>query len=291
MGLNESAKLIRQATVTVKRWVANVEAHKYADPLQTRVGQALLALEREAKAPAPVPAPVPPPPAANPIPLAFQGRGMLATWNTESVFRDLAPYLDWIALLGRLPDTTKGLADEIRADGKGPRVLVWEDENSNEGQAVVARIGAAGYLGQGESQAQHDAKLQLGPELEAAGTPKGLIDGVSYLPITHDQDGHPNAWPNNWVCFPECYEAANPMQTVANMVYEAKVNRGAKTIVPVFQLYVEGSQQPVYLDRYLNECKVVPEVAHGSWCGFSLLTEDGRPHDMDVLRALGPVVR
>jgi hypothetical protein len=201
---------------------------------------------------------------------------MLATWNTEAVWRPLAPYLDWIALLGRLPDTTMGLADAIRATG--PRVLVWEDENSNDGIGAVRRINASGYIGQGESAAQRAAKVRLGADLDANGIAKGLVDNL---------DPSSGGWPGGWTCFPEVYEAANPNATLANMLFEAR-QRGAVMIVPCYQLYVEGDQHPVFLDQYHAEA-VPLGIGKANWVGYSLLTEAERARDIAYLKSLGPV--
>lgn len=59
--MNESTRLIREATVSVPRWVEKVHAGAYRDWRSTYVGRALLALEREAKVAVPPPAPIPAP--------------------------------------------------------------------------------------------------------------------------------------------------------------------------------------------------------------------------------------
>lgn len=290
---SRAEQLAWDATVSVDEWVRRIREGyrgKLYNVAATNYYRALVELRKTGAGGIGASGGAPTPPSPAPvIPSVFHGRGMLATWNTEAVFRDLAPYLDWIALLGRLPETTLALADAIRSTGV--RVLVWEDEWSNAGIDAVTRILppdwrtkgiVTGYIGQGESAAQRASKIALGNNLDAAvtgGIPKALVDNL---------DPASGPWPPGWVCIPEVYEAANPNANVRNMVFEAK-QRGATQIVPCYQLYVEGSQTPVWLDAYLEEAKQVPEVAHGHWCGYSLLTEDGRPHDMDVLKNLGRV--
>jgi hypothetical protein len=222
----------------------------------------------------------PPPPPVDTIHPAFRGRGMIATWTTSAVWKPLAPYLDWIALLGRLPDSTMELADSMRE--AGVRVLVWEDENSNDGIAAVRQVGASAYIGQAESQTQLDQKLIVGRDLDAWGVPKALISNVTFLPPTG------KSWPAGWLCIPECYENANAHATVANMNFEAVVNRGASRILPCFGLFTEGEQSPVWLDHYLGELTALPSVGI-NWCGYSLPTLNDRPTDIATLHSRGPV--
>jgi hypothetical protein len=110
---------LRRMAVPWKKWEQNVKDGKYPNPGATEGGKAKALLDQIGAGGGSSTGTPTSPAAPSTIPAAFRGRGMLATWNTESVFRDLAPYLDWIALLGRLPDTTMQLADEIRRRGCG----------------------------------------------------------------------------------------------------------------------------------------------------------------------------
>ena len=204
-------------------------------------------------------------------PTVFDGIGVFCAWDWRSALALRDSRVRWVAVSAQNEWVDANAVHILKNEFE--YVHVWEAAAS-EGQALVDRLGADGYIGQCEGNSQLRACLSL-PGLVA---PKAMIG--------YPQSCDPLFWPDGWECIPEVYTNANPNATGAAVL--AICDRvAAFRPMPCFGCYDASGEQPgvgkrLSLRSYLASLSAQSiSVSRG----FSVyLSETLTPDDRDFLR-------
>jgi hypothetical protein len=191
--VNESARLIRQASISVDEWVLRTRDPGYRWR-QSKIGLGLLALEREAKVvpPAPTPAPVPTPSALTKL----AQNVMFTAWNPHAGLRAPAKYT--LAITADIhvtcnPEMTPTQRDQaatayveaakqaaMTQRARGGKVACWGNQEQLPSLAIPdmgSRIGADYLIYQAETAAEAESAFAA------------VTAGYTQVVI-----GNPNSW-------------------------------------------------------------------------------------------------
>jgi len=169
--MNQSEKLMRQATVPVKQWVVNLKAGKYDTVgwANTKIGGALLALEREAHAVSP-----PPPPAPSGLSALAQSV-VFCAHRSETALQ--APAKFKVALTADpayAQWATPSIVQQFRAQGR--KVFAWGNQEQIPVQTIrnlASSLGLDGCIFQAETSGEYDSAIAAGANL-IVGNPNAM---------------------------------------------------------------------------------------------------------------------
>lgn len=211
--------------------------------------------------PSPIPTPTPPPPTTGtpgPSPYGttanagpFAGTGIMVGTNPEVLAELASPGyreahgLTWVAIPpGVSADQVQALKDA------GYTIIAWqppETAATTDPNQLVADYGAAGYIGQAESQDQWN---QAVANVEKAGVPTAIITNL-WTPAGYGE------FPPGTVAMPETYVNAGDQANYVGLDYF--MGQGASAVVPLAGIWTDSNNAPATYSALAN--RGLPGVA------------------------------